>query len=125
MSWSGNFGNKNGMWKGGKFIDHGYVRLSQHGGRFEHRVVMENYLGRKLERWEHVHHVNGNKADNRIENLEVLSKHEHMHKHRKTWDCKIANCKRIHRARGLCVIHYNQWLLKERGKDYQLVPRTT
>jgi HNH endonuclease len=39
--------------------------------RLEHRVVMERLLGRELKRTEHVHHRNGNRLDNRPENLEI------------------------------------------------------
>jgi predicted nucleic acid-binding Zn ribbon protein len=48
------------------------------GHRNLHRVLMEEHLGRRLRDDEHVHHLNEDKLDNRLENLVVLSQREHQ-----------------------------------------------
>jgi len=80
-------------YKGGKYInDSGYVmvlrpnhpRASSNGYVREHILVMEAFLGRPLKPKEVVHHINRNRQDNRIENLERFDSHtDHMTRHRK------------------------------------------
>lgn len=66
------------VWTGsGRPNKAGYVRLSTSmptkRSAMEHRIVMEKHLGRELLRHEEVHHINGVRDDNRIENLELWS----------------------------------------------------
>ncbi len=46
-------------------------------GQLEHRKVMEEYIGRKLLPTEQIHHINKNRFDNRIENLQIVTQEEH------------------------------------------------
>lgn len=43
----------------------------------EHRFIMEEFLGRKLFKTEIIHHINGIKTDNRLENLLIMNRKNH------------------------------------------------
>jgi len=51
----------------------GHPNADSKGWMFEHRLIMSEHLGRPLTDDENVHHKNGNRLDNRIENLELWS----------------------------------------------------
>ena len=76
---------KSPMWNGG-IMEHsdGYtyqlVGVKRYKGM--HRIIMENHIGRKLKSKEIIHHINENKRDNRIGNLQIVSRAEHIRIHK-------------------------------------------
>lgn len=83
-------GSNNSFWNGGRTISHGgYVSILKpkhpfvdvNGRVKEERLVMEKYIGRYIQPEETVHHINKIKTDNRIENLALMTKHNHLRYH--------------------------------------------
>ncbi len=82
----GKMGENNPNWiNGRRLLKTGYVAIYSPNHPkavsrryvYEHRLVVEKTIGRYLESWEIVHHINGNRSDNRIENLELYP-HTHV-----------------------------------------------
>ena len=84
--------DKNHMWRGGRKINaKGHVLILKrnhpladaNGYVLEHRYIMYEHMGRKLNDDEVIHHINENKTDNRLENLQVMTRKEHTILHHK------------------------------------------
>lgn len=86
-------GARNPNWQGGRHVaSNGYVivrvGVDHHladvrGYAYEHRLAAESILGRRLRPGEVVHHLDGNKANNSHDNLEVVTRPQHQARHRR------------------------------------------
>ena len=76
-------------WKGGKTIHRGYIYIyrpnhpfaNKNGYIFEHRLKMEEFMGRHLTKDEIIHHLDGDRQNNFIGNLILLKREEHIKIH--------------------------------------------
>ena len=114
-------------YKGKTYIEGRYV--------FEHRLLMQQKIGRLLKREEVVDHINGDRLDNRIENLQILSPIEHNKKHYvykgdNIW-CKLCNkgfrkspyWLKNKKTFFCCREHYRKYLQKNGNLNSQIAQK--
>lgn len=111
-----NIGEKSPRYKKGFYINaRGYkvILMPNHpycpktGYISEHRLVMEKHIGRYLRKEEVIHHINGIRTDNRIENLKLYANHsQHMKDSHKAIGKTLQECSNCHRIMRCYSVKY-------------------
>lgn len=121
---SGKDGANNPNFRGGKYIDDkGYIRtlrpdhpFANAGYVYEHRLVAEAHLGRYLQPWETVHHINEVKLDNRWDNFYLTTPPEHSAIHR---EGKKQSAERRQKMRGHAKRRIQSGSARKNGKFFK------
>lgn len=134
-------GQNSRWWKGGRHkTSYGYITVKlmpddfyysmadTEGYVFEHRLVMAKHLGRCLQPWEQVHHKNGMREDNKLENLELTTVGSHSLEHSKGYqdgykkglaDGRLQQIEELKLQNEELLKHIKllEWQLRERVKE--------
>lgn len=121
------YNNTRETWKGGHIgatTGYQYIRINGKDVG-EHILVAEKKIGRRLKPDEVVHHVNGNKTDNRPENLQVMTNSEHVKLHhpktKSLLPCRRCGKERLMHGRGLCGNCYKTVLKKGELQQWDFI----
>lgn len=130
-------GNGNPQWGGGRMKSRGYIAIwvpssdpffpMAHKGKsnasgyiYEHRLVMAQHLGRLLDNSECVHHRNGVRDDNRIENLYLTSKKTHPQSFQQGYLQGFGDAARLASRETNKEIRLLRWQIKELQQQLQI-----
>lgn len=100
---------------------------------YEHRVIVEKDLGRLLTNKEVIHHINGDKLDNRLSNLEIMDQYSHGRKHAqkpiinelicnfcgKTFNRKKRKIHNNYKHQFCCLSHAVSFQQNQRWEEYR------
>jgi hypothetical protein len=69
--------------KGKALMANGYIRITRgkNRGKNEHVIIIEESIGREIAKGEHVHHIDGDRSNNKLENLLLMTNSEHIKLH--------------------------------------------
>ena len=116
--------NKYRKWRPIRYSDSsGYYVVKREGKQIrEHRAIIEDFLGRKLATNEHVHHKNGDKKDNRLENLELVEASEHHKIHGEAYrkeNGRVVRCNKCGKEKFFLPCYVNH----RHGGDWEKMER--
>lgn len=103
----------------------GYVPapIGSRSKKREHVLIWEKHNKMVVPKGWVVHHINEDRTDNRIENLQAMTRGDHQRLHRKPKpQCVV--CGRPQNARGLCNGHYTEWHRKTFGRGNKMSDKT-